>query len=224
MLVSIDFRGRSGSFTQDLLSHIKTLAELRAEVEAFEGCSLKQNATNTVFCDGNPEADIMLIGEAPGRDEDLQGKPFVGRSGQLLDKMLEAVGLNRGNVYISNMIFWRPPDNRTPLPQELASCQHFVLKHIQLVDPKLLVFVGGTSAKFLLNTQTGITKLRGKWHDFSIPGKAESIPALPLYHPAYLLRNPPAKKDAWTDLKILRQKGEELGISFGPMAQTSQAA
>ena len=141
---------------EDTLSNITNLNELRTAVEAFEGCPLKENATNTVFSDGNPDARVMLIGEAPGRDEDLQGKPFVGRSGQLLDKIFAEIGLFRyedgGNIYISNMAFWRPPENRTPTPEELEACRPFVEKHIALVKPDILIFAGATPATFLLNT------------------------------------------------------------------------
>jgi DNA polymerase len=198
------------------LSHITTLAALRAEVEAFEGCALKKGATNTVFADGNPEAKIMLIGEAPGANEDRLGKPFVGRSGQLMDKMLESIGLGRthtegSSVYITNTIFWRPPENRTPTPAETATCRPFLMKHIQLINPAILVLVGGTAAKTVLQTQESMGRLRQKWLKFEVPGLGE-VPTLATFHPAYLLRNPPAKKDAWADLLLLRTRAEELGL------------
>lgn len=194
------------------LSHLTTLEDLYAFIKAYEGCPLKANATNTVIGDGNPAADIVLIGEAPGAEEDRQGKPFVGRSGKLLDQMLEAIGLNRRSVYITNTVFWRPPDNRTPTPAEVASCRPLMDKHLALLKPKLLLLVGGTASKAVLKTETGITKLRLRWHNVDVPGLADPIPALPTFHPAFLLRNPPAKKDAWEDLKLLRAKAIELGI------------
>lgn len=194
------------------LSHLTTLEDLYAFIKAYEGCPLKANATNTVIGDGNPAADIVLIGEAPGAEEDRQGKPFVGRSGKLLDQMLEAIGLNRRSVYITNTVFWRPPDNRTPTPAEVASCRPLMDKHLALLKPKLLLLVGGTASKAVLKTETGITKLRLRWHNVDVPGLADPIPALPTFHPAFLLRNPPAKKDAWEDLKLLRAKAIEHGI------------
>jgi DNA polymerase len=196
----------------------ESLADLRAAVEAYEGCQLKQYATRTVFSDGNPYADIMLIGEAPGAQEDAQGKPFVGRSGKLLDQMLQAIGLNRAeSAYITNVTFWRPPDNRNPTPAELESCRPFVNRHIALINPKILVLVGGVPTKHMLQTTTGIKKLRGQWQALHIPGVREAIPTLPIFHPAYLLRNPPAKREAWSDMQALRDRGEQLGVAFGPM-------
>lgn len=194
------------------LTHLTTLEDLYAYIKAYEGCTLKANATNTVIGDGNPAAEIVLIGEAPGAEEDRQGKPFVGRSGKLLDQMLEAIGLNRRSVYITNTVFWRPPDNRTPTPAEVASCRPLMDKHLALLKPKLLLLVGGTAAKAVLKTETGITKLRLRWHNVEVPGLPHPIPALPTFHPAFLLRNPPAKKDAWEDLKLLRAKAVELNI------------
>lgn len=195
------------------LGHVGTLEELRAAVEAFQGCPLRQYATRTVFADGNPASGIMLIGEAPGAQEDLVGKPFVGRSGQLLDKMLLAIGLDRTSVYITNTIFWRPPDNRTPTPAETATCRPFLLKHVEIMKPQIIVLVGGTAAKTVLQTVEGIGVLRAKkWMKFNVPGLAEPIDMMATFHPAYLLRNPPAKPDAWEDLKRLRAKAIELGI------------
>ncbi len=197
------------------MEHIQTLPALQAALADIEACrALQETATNVVFADGNPAADIMLIGEAPGREEDLQGKPFVGRSGQLLDKMLAAIGLDRTSVYIANMLFWRPPENRTPTPQELAACRPYVERHIALIQPKLMLLVGGTSAKAMLQTTTGITKMRGTFQPLTVAGLAAPIPAMPLYHPAYLLRNPPAKKDAWADLQIFRERAQALGLMF----------
>lgn len=194
------------------LSHITSLTDLHEVIRAFEGCSLKANATNTVIGDGNPHGGIVLIGEAPGAEEDKQGKPFVGRSGQLLDKMLLAIGLDRSKVYITNTVFWRPPDNRTPTPAEVAACRPLLDRHLSLLQPKLLLLVGGTAAKTVLNTEVGIGKLRLRWHDVGNPYLAQPIPALPTFHPAYLLRNPPAKKDAWEDLEMFRTRCVDVGL------------
>ncbi|MDJ0614055.1 MAG: uracil-DNA glycosylase [Rhizobiaceae bacterium] len=175
-----------------------TLEELKLALASFEGCNLKRTAKNLVFADGNPNADIMFIGEAPGRDEDIQGLPFVGRAGQLLDKMLAAINLDRGSTYISNVIPWRPPGNRTPTPQETEICRPFIEKHIELVSPKLVVLLGGSSAKTLLKTSDGIMRLRGKWKEVDVDGSA--VKAMPTLHPAYLLRQPAQKRLAWQDL------------------------
>lgn len=187
----------------------QTVDELREALVKFDGCSLRQTAMNLVFSDGNPLSSIMLIGEAPGEDEDRQGKPFVGVSGQLLDRMLAAIGLNRTNTYISNVIFWRPPGNRSPTDAEIAACLPFVEKHIALIKPKILVLLGGVAAKTILRTKDGITRIRGRWTDYrSIDGTA--IPCLPIYHPAYLLRQPAAKRQAWSDTLLLIKKVNEL--------------
>lgn len=198
------------------LDHIKTLDALRAEVEAFEGCSLKAGASKTVFSDGSRNAKIVLIGEAPGAQEDAVGKPFVGRSGQLLDKMMQSIGFDRKNdgadgVYITNTVFWRPPDNRTPTPAEILSCRPFLMKHLELLRPEIIVMVGGTAVKSVLQTKDGMGTFRGRWLGFDVPNVG-SVATLATFHPAYLLRNPPAKKDAWEDLKLLRAKAVELGI------------
>jgi uracil-DNA glycosylase len=183
-----------------------TVAELEAAVRRFDGCALKATATNTVFADGNPEARVMFVGEAPGADEDRQGKPFVGVSGQLLDRMLKWIGLDRSSIYITNILFWRPPGNRQPTAAEIASCVPFVERHIALVRPQVLVLVGGTSAKTLLNTTDGIIKLRGKWRELTVPGLDRPVPTLPTFHPAYLLRSPGQKRDSWRDLLSLKSK------------------
>lgn len=180
-----------------------TLDELRAALETFDGCALRKTATNLVFADGNPTGRIMLIGEAPGAEEDRRGLPFVGASGHLLDRMLEAIGLTRAEVYISNVLFWRPPGNRNPTTAEVAACLPFVLRHIELVAPDLLVFVGGASAKTLLDRTEGIMRLRGKWYDFQLPN-GTTIPALATLHPAYLLRSPAEKRLAWRDMLSLK--------------------
>lgn len=196
-----------------------TLEALRVAIDGFDGCPLKITATNTVFADGVVGAPIMLVGEAPGADEDREGKPFVGLSGQLLDRMLESIGLSRAeNVYISNILPWRPPGNRQPTQGEMAICLPFIRRHIELAAPKILVFVGGTSAKALLDRKEGITRLRGKWHTWPAAGsgpgeqEGESIPAIAMYHPAFLLRSPAQKAHAWKDLLALRHKALETGL------------
>ncbi len=187
-----------------------TLDALRAALSAFEGCALKQTATNLVFADGNPDADVMILGEAPGAEEDRRGVPFVGASGQLMDRMLAAIGLDRDSVYISNILFWRPPGNRNPTTAEVAACMPFVQRHIELVRPKALVFVGGASAKAMLDRTEGIMRLRGKWYDYRGPGLDKPIPALATFHPAYLLRSPGQKRAAWHDLLLLKTRLEEM--------------
>jgi uracil-DNA glycosylase len=185
----------------------QTVEELKAAVEAFTGCGLKQFASRTVFADGNPQARIMFIGEAPGADEDRQGLPFVGTLGQLLDRMLASVGLDRAtNAYITNIVFWRPPGNRAPTDEEIASCLPFVTRHIEMVDPAVLVFVGGLSARTLLAKALGISKLRGQWFEFATPGMSRPVPCTALFHPAYLLRSPQQKRFAWRDLLAIKQK------------------
>lgn len=186
-----------------------TVNELRLALEAFDGCALKKTATNLVFTDGNPEARILFIGEGPGAEEDRQGLPFVGPSGKLLDAMLASVGLDRTAVLISNIVFWRPPGNRTPTPQETAVCMPFVERLIELVDPKILVALGGPAAKSLLAQTEGVGRLRGKWFSYSTPGLARPIEATALYHPAYLLRSPGQKRVTWMDWLDIKRKLEE---------------
>lgn len=179
-----------------------TLEELRAALAQFEGCALKATAKSLVFADGNPAGRVMLVGEAPGADEDRQGLPFVGRSGQLLDRMLASIGLTRQeHVYVANLLPWRPPGNRTPTPQEVAICLPFIQRQIELADPDLLVCVGGPSAQGLLGL-TGILASRGKWVDYDTGRRR--IRALAMLHPAYLLRQPVQKRLAWRDLRALR--------------------
>ena len=196
---------------RDAAAAADTIDALRASIEAFDGCALKFTATNTVFADGAPDARVMLIGEAPGVDEDRQGLPFVGASGRLLDRMLAGIGLSRRGqganaVYISNILFWRPPGNRNPTAAEIAACLPFVHRHIALVSPRVLVFLGGTAAKTMLDRSEGIMRLRGKWYELRVPGLGRSIPALPTFHPAYLLRSPAQKREAWCDLLSLKAK------------------
>jgi DNA polymerase len=182
-----------------------TLAALRDAIAAFEGSPLRETATNLVFADGVPESGLMMIGEAPGADEDRLGRPFVGQSGQLLDRMLASVALSRdGGFYITNILPWRPPGNRTPTDAEIALFLPFVLRHIALVRPRRVVLLGGTAAKALLRAKDGITRLRGRWHQVEVDG-AGALPMLATLHPAYLLRTPAAKRDAWEDLLLLRR-------------------
>ncbi len=179
----------------------RTLDELRARLDAFEGCALKATATQLVFADGNPRAKIMFVGEAPGADEDRQGLPFVGRAGQLLDKMLASIGLDRRHVYIANVVPWRPPGNRTPTPIETAACLPFMRRQIELVSPKVLVCLGAAASQTLLGIRDGIMRIRGRWFEYH---SAEAkIPTLAMLHPAYLLRQPSHKKFAWQDLREL---------------------
>jgi DNA polymerase len=181
----------------------KDLAALEAAIAAFEGCPLRrQGARNAVFARGNPRGPVMIIGEGPGADEDLQGKPFVGKAGKLLDRMLAAAGLSE-RVFITNTVFWRPPGNRNPTPEEQASCAPFLEQAIRLVSPKLLLLCGGVSAKSLLKRQEGILSLRGQWFDWTSEDGTLVIPALPTLHPAFLLRQPAAKAQAWKDLLTL---------------------
>ena len=198
---------------RDLAAAAKTLEELVEALAAFDGCALKKTATNLVFADGNPAARIMFVGEAPGADEDRAGKPFVGVSGQLLDRMLAWIGLDRTKFYITNIVFWRPPGNRTPTSEEVAACLPFVARHIELVAPAILVPVGGPATEALLRRGEGIGKSHGRWYDYQTPGLAAPIPAMPIFHPAFLLRAPAQKRAAWRDLLSLEQKMGDLGIS-----------
>lgn len=190
---------------QDVAAAATTLAELRAALAAFDGCALAATATNLVFADGNPASGLMFVGEGPGAEEDRAGLPFVGPSGQLLDRMLASIGLDRSKYLITNLIPWRPPGNRNPTDSEVVVCLPFLLRHIALVRPRRLVFLGALATRAVLGGSQGITKLRGKWLPASIPGLPEPVPALPMLHPAYLLRNPGAKRDAWADLLLLRR-------------------
>jgi DNA polymerase len=185
----------------------RTLEELRAAVNAYDGCALKTFASRTVFADGNPAAKVMIVGEAPGEDEDRQGLPFVGVSGKLLDLMLKSIGLDRArNAYITNIVFWRPPGNRKPTAEEVALCLPFVQRHIELVDPAVLILLGGPAANTLLANPQGITKLRGRWFTYETPGLPRPVPAIATFHPAYLLRSPQQKRLAWRDLLTIKAK------------------
>jgi DNA polymerase len=184
-----------------------TLEELRSALNRFEGVqALRARATNMVFSDGNPDARVMLVGEAPGADEDRVGRPFVGVSGQLLDRMLGAIGLDRATFYVTNVCFWRPPGNRKPTEAELVAQRPFVRRHIELVRPEILVLVGAAAAHALLDTNDGITRLRGRWFDYHCEGLERPVPALPIFHPAYLLRQPAQKREAWSDLLMLKAR------------------
>ena len=193
------------SSARDLARAAGTLEELEAALNAFEGCALKQHAMNLVFADSNPKARVMVIGEGPGAEEDRRGLPFVGVSGRLLDRMLAGIGLDRTSAYITNVLFWRPPGNRTPTGTEIAACLPFVERHIELVDPEILLLVGGISAKTLLGRSEGILKLRGHWAHYQHASMARPIPALASLHPAYLLRQPAQKRLAWRDFLALKE-------------------
>jgi len=197
-----------------------TLSELKDAIAAFDGLAIKKTASNMVFSDGNPAARVMLVGEAPGADEDRQGQPFVGVSGQLLDRIFKAIGLARTDedpaksLYISNVLNWRPPGNRTPTPAEIDMSLPFIERHIALVNPKVLILCGGVAAKGLLGSGESISKLRGKFHDYrpltpGISSNGDSIPAIATYHPAYLLRTPSQKKLVWADMLMLREHLEQ---------------
>ncbi|WP_112663246.1 uracil-DNA glycosylase [Microvirga flavescens] len=189
---------------RELARHARSLEELETILAAFEGCSLKSSAKNLVFADGTPQSRVMLVGEAPGADEDRIGKPFVGRSGQLLDRMLAAIGLDRAEVYIANVVPWRPPGNRTPTPQEVAICKPFIARQIELAKPDFLICLGGPAAQNLLNLKEGILRTRGRWFSYRTD-EGREIRALATLHPAYLLRQPLQKRLAWRDFLALRR-------------------
>jgi uracil-DNA glycosylase len=188
-----------------------TLEALRALLETFDGCALRKTATRLVFADGNPQARVMFVGEAPGRDEDLEGLPFVGRSGKLLDRMIAAIGFDRTKVYIANVIPWRPPGNRTPTPQETQVCLPFIQRQIELVDPDVLVTLGNPSTQALLSTREGIMRSRGKWLDYNTGTR--TIRAMATFHPAYLLRSPSYKRMSWQDLRAIAKALQQASPS-----------
>ncbi|MBS7791854.1 uracil-DNA glycosylase [Roseococcus sp. SDR] len=201
-----------GEAAAALAEKASTLDELRDAMAGFTGSPLRETATNLVFGDGIPGAPVMVIGEAPGAEEDRQGKPFVGASGQLLDRMFASIGLNRAeSLYITNILPFRPPGNRTPTDAEISLFLPFVLRHVALARPRLLVLAGGVAAKGILQSREGITRLRGRWHQVSILGD-KVLMAMPTLHPAYLLRNPIAKRDAWADLLMLQRAMNDGGI------------
>ena len=189
-----------------------SLAELKAALMTFEGCELKRRAANTVFADGNPAGGIMFIGEAPGAEEDRQGLPFVGRAGQLLDRMLASVGLDRSKVYITNIVNWRPPANREPSPEEASICLPFLQRHVELANPKVLVLLGAVPARHLMGIQ-GLMRSRGRWETYHLHSSGREIPTLLTLHPAYLLRQPSAKRLAWNDFLSISDKCHKLGLA-----------
>ena len=187
------------------------LEALRSAMAEFDGCALKRTATQLVFADGVPGSKVMFVGEAPGGDEDRIGRPFVGRAGQLLDRMLAAIGLDRRSVYIANVVPWRPPGNRTPTLQETQACLPFIRRQIDLADPEILVCLGGSAVQTLLGVQGGITRVRGSWFDYE-RDSGPPIRALAMFHPAYLLRQPAQKRLAWADMRALAKALDSLPI------------
>ncbi len=202
----------AASLAREQARQAASLEELEAILQTFEGCTLKFSAKNLAFHDGNPGGRVMLVGEAPGADEDRIGKPFMGRSGQLLDRMLAAVGLDRSQVYIANVVPWRPPGNRTPTPQEIAICKPFIERQIELASPDFLVCLGGPAAQNLLNVKDGILRTRGRWFDYKA-ADGRTIRALPTLHPAYLLRQPLQKRLGWRDFAALRRALDGAGTA-----------
>ncbi len=200
---------------QDIAARATTLAELKAALEAFDGSALKRGGARTVFADGTPAYRIMLIGEAPGAEEDRAGLPFVGRAGQLLDKMLSAISLSRAtNTYITNVLNWRPPGNRDPAPEEAAINLPFLRRHIELVDPGIIVLLGASAARHVMGRSDGIMRLRGKWLEYHVNGRM--VPVMPTLHPAYLLRRPIDKKLAWRDLQAIEARILDLNLLEKP--------
>ena len=198
---------------RELAEASDSIAELRAALESFDGCALKETATNFVFADSTPGAPLMFVGEAPGAEEDRRGLPFVGPAGRLLDRMLAAIEMDRSHAYITNILPWRPPGNRNPTDSEIALCLPFVERHIALAQPRILVAVGGTAAKALLKTRDGIMRLRGRWFNHVVPTQADPIPLRAILHPAFLLRQPGQKREAWQDFLAIRQRLNEIGNS-----------
>ncbi|MCB5175302.1 MULTISPECIES: uracil-DNA glycosylase [Microvirga] len=192
------------TMARELARDAQSLEELEALLREFDGCALKFSAKNLAFADGNPKGRVMLVGEAPGADEDRIGKPFMGRSGQLLDRMLAAIGLDRSNVYVANIVPWRPPGNRTPTPQEIAICKPFIARQIELAGPEILLCLGGPAAQNLLNVKDGILRTRGRWFTYKTEAGRE-LRAMPTLHPAYLLRQPLQKRLGWRDFTSLRR-------------------
>ncbi|MEZ0262600.1 MAG: uracil-DNA glycosylase family protein [Alphaproteobacteria bacterium] len=196
-----------------LAAEAKSLEALKAALEGFNALTLKRTATNMVFADGNPAARIMIVGEKPGPDEDRLGRPFAGQQGQLLDKMLAAIGLSREeNVYITNIVNWRPPGDRNPTEAELALSLPFIHRHIELVNPAVLVFLGGAVTKVLMPGSAALMRLRGKWAEHKTEGLEKPVPVMPLFHPEYLLKSPLEKRVAWADLLKLKEKLGQLGL------------
>lgn len=197
---------------QSVAESCRTLDDLRAALDAFDACALKRTATQLVFADGAQDARVMIVGEAPGAEEDRKGLPFVGPAGHLLDRMLASIGLDRGLVRIVNVVPWRPPGNRTPSDTEISLCLPFLHRHISLIRPELLVLLGATAVKALIGGREGISRLRGKWQKIDIPGTEAPIRGIPSYHPAYLLRQPAGKRLAWMDMLALREAMEQARL------------
>ncbi len=211
---SLATEGDNIGHAMEIARRCNTLAELKAALESFEGSQLKKGATNTVFADGNPQSRILFVGEAPGRDEDQMGLPFVGRAGKLLDLMMTAIGLDRTSAYIINVLPWRPPENRNPEATEVAQCIPFLRRHIELAAPEISILLGAVAVRHVLGLAEGIMKYRGRWMEYRVGEKM--IPVMPTLHPAYLLRQPAHKKLAWRDLQAVADRIETLGIVKGP--------
>jgi uracil-DNA glycosylase len=207
--------GSAAASAREIAAACHDLAALEAAVAEFDGCALRETALNLCFADGGAEAEVMLIGEAPGAEEDRLGKPFVGQSGKLLDRMLATIGLPRRSVYITNVVYWRPPGNRSPTQAEIAACQPFLERQIELLGPKVIVFLGGASARGLLGVKEGVTKLRGR-RFVHTTADGTRIPAMVTFHPAFLLRQPGQKRFAWRDLLTLRRWLEDASPSDLP--------
>ncbi len=190
----------------------KELENLKSSIKNIKNCELKKNATNLVFSDGNPKSKIMIIGEGPGANEDKEGLPFVGRAGQLLDKMLLSIGLNRKNVYITNVVNYRPPQNRKPTESEISKYHPFLIRHIEIINPSIILLLGSTALNAILGNENVISKARGKWVQKKI-GNCNSL-IIASFHPAFLMRQPDQKKFAWIDLKLIKQKIQELKIKI----------
>ena len=200
------FRSATARDADQIAAACSAFDELVGAIMDFDGCALKETAAKTCVYDGNPAAPIMFVGEAPGAEEDRRGLPFVGRAGRLLDRMLGAIGLDRTGVLITNVLFWRPPGNRAPTPDEIATCLPFVERMVTLIAPKVLVLVGGISAKAVFGVSDGITRQRGIWRTYHPRGSSLAIPATAIFHPAYLLRKPLQKREAWHDLLEIKRR------------------
>jgi DNA polymerase len=209
-------RDEAARAARSIAADASDLAALREALAAFDGCALKRTASKLVFGDGRAGARLMFIGEAPGAEEDRTGVPFVGPAGRLLDRMLAAIGLARDEVYITNILPWRPPGNRSPTDSEIAACLPFVERHVELVAPRIVIPVGGTAAKTLLGTTQGIMRLRGRWLSYQSAAMAAPVPARAILHPAYLLRQPAQKRETWIDLLAIRAKLDELSGPASP--------
>ncbi|RIY01312.1 uracil-DNA glycosylase [Aureimonas flava] len=207
--IAPDADAASAADARERAAKAQSLSELREALAGFTGCGLRQTAKNLVFGSGAEDAAVMFVGEAPGRDEDLAGEPFVGNSGQLLDRMLSTIGIERDAVRVTNAVPWRPPGNRAPTPAESEACLPFTLRHIELVAPSILVCVGSSACRALLRSEDGITRLRGRWLTLTTPNGTQ-VATMPMLHPAFLLRQPAQKRLAWRDLQALRQRLGEI--------------